>query len=131
MLFTISPEKCELHKDSLTFFGLVFSADGLSPDPAKVKAIHDTRPPTPVGEARSFLGIVTYCAKFIPNFSDITKPLRELTKKDARFQLKSEHAQAFQKVKELLTNDTVMAYFDKTKQTELTTDSSLRCEQSV
>ena len=38
---TISPEKCELHKDSLTFFGLVFSANGVSPDPLKVKAIHD------------------------------------------------------------------------------------------
>ena len=121
---TISPEKCELHKDSLTFFGLVFSANGVSPDPAKVKAIHDAHPPTSVGEVRSFLGMVTYCAKFIPNFSDVTKPLRELTKKDARFQWKDEHNQAFQKVKELLTSDTVMAYFDKTKQSELTTDAS-------
>ena len=121
---TISPEKCEFHKDSLTFFGLVFSAHGVSPDPAKVKAIHDARPPKSVGEVRSFLGMVTYCAKFIPNFSDITKPLRELTKKDVRFQWKDEHDQAFQKVKELLTSDTVMAYFDKNKQSEITTDAS-------
>ena len=121
---TISPEKCEFHKDSLTFFGLVFSAHGVSPDPAKVKAIHDARPPKSVGEVRSFLGMVTYCAKFIPNFSEITKPLRELTKKDVRFQWKDEHDQAFQKVKELLTSDTVMAYFDKNKQSEITTDAS-------
>ena len=40
-----------------------------------------------------------------------------------RFQWESEHARAFQKVKELLARDTVMAYFDKTKQTELTTDA--------
>ena len=101
---TISPEKCELHKDSLTFFGLVFSANGVSPDPTKVKAIHDARPPASVGEVRSFLGMVTYCAKFIPNFSDVTKPLRELTKKDARFQWKDEHAQAFRNVKELIVD---------------------------
>ena len=68
---TISPEKCELHKDSLTFFELVFSAKGVSPDPEKVKAIHDARPPKSVGEVRSFLGMVTYCAKFIPSFSDL------------------------------------------------------------
>ena len=121
---TISPEKCELNKDSLTFFGLVFSAGGVSPDPKKVKAIHDARPPTSVSAVKSFLGMVTYCAKFIPNFSDITKPLRELTKKDVSFQWKDEHEQAFRKVKEMLTSDTVMAYFDKDKQTELTTDVS-------
>ena len=126
---TISPEKCELHKDSLTFFGLVFSADGVSadgvsPDPAKVKAIHDARPPKSVGEVRSFLGMVTYCAKFIPNFSDVTKPLRELTKKDIKFQWIEEHSRAFQKVKELLTSDAVMAYFDKNKQSEIATDAS-------
>ena len=45
---TISPEKCELHKNSLTFFGLVFSANGVSPDPAKVKEIHGARPPIKV-----------------------------------------------------------------------------------
>ena len=121
---TVSPEKCELNKESLTFFGLVFSAEGVSPDPKKVKAIHDARPPKSAGEVRSFLGMVTYCAKFIPNFSDTTKPLRELTKKDTPFQWKEEHDRALQKVKELLTSDTVMAYFDKDKQTELTTDAS-------
>ena len=68
--------------------------------------------------------MVTYCAKFIPNFSDITKPLRELTKKDALFQWKEEHSQAFQNIKRTLTSDTVMAYFDKEKHTELTTDAS-------
>ena len=121
---TISPEKCELNRDSLTFFGLVFSAEGVSPDPRKVKAIHNAPPPTSVSEVRSFLGMVTYCAKFIPNFSDITKPLRELTKKDALFLWKEEHSQAFQNIKRTLTSDTVMAYFDKEKHTELTTDAS-------
>jgi len=69
--------------------------------------------------------MATYCAKFIPNFSDITKPMRELTKKGTPFQWKREHDQAFRKV-ELLTSDTVMVYFDKDKQTELTTDASPR-----
>ena len=121
---TISPEKCELNRHSLTFFGLVFSAKGVSPDPKKVKAIHDAPPPTSVSEVRSFLGMVTYCAKFLPNFSDITKPLRELTKRDTVFRWKEEQNRAFRKVKQMLTSDTVMAYFDKEKHTELTTDAS-------
>ena len=121
---TLHPDKCEFNKSSLAFFGFVFSADGISPDPEKVKAIHEACPPSSTSEVRSFLGMVTYCAKFIQNFSDITKPLRELTKKNVQFHWEQQHQQAFQEVKDALTSDTVMAYFDKRKQTELTTDAS-------
>ena len=82
---TLHPDKCELNKKSFTFFGFVFSADGISPDPEKVKAIHDARPPTSANEVRSFLGMVTYCAKFIPNFSDITKPLESSRRRMSTF----------------------------------------------
>ena len=42
---TLKPEKCELNKKSITFFGFVFSSRGISPDPEKVKAIHDASLP--------------------------------------------------------------------------------------
>ena len=121
---TLNKKKCELSKNSLSFFGFVFSSTGVSPDPAKVKAIHEAQPPTSASGIRSFLGMATYCAKFIPNFSDITKPLRELIKKNTHFQWGDDQQQAFQRVKNLLTSDTVMAYFDNNKITELVTDAS-------
>ena len=121
---TLRPEECELNKDSLTFFGFVFSSKGILPDPEKVKAIHDASLPMTVKEVRSFLGMANYCAKFIPNFSSITKPLRDLTKKDTQFDWGEKHTKALNKIKDLLTSDTVMAYFDKNKTTELTTDAS-------
>ena len=68
--------------------------------------------------------MATYCAKFIPNFSDWTEPLRELTKKNVPFKWSSRHAQSFNAVKAALMSETVMAYFDETKQTELITDAS-------
>ena len=119
---TLNKTKCEFNKSSLTFFGFVFSAKGISPDPAKVQAIHNANPRLVVSEV--FLGMAMYCANFIPKFSDISQPLRELTKKDAPFHWTSEHETAFQRIKELLTSDTVMAYFDATKETELVTDAS-------
>ena len=64
---TISPEKCELNRDSLTFFGLVFSA-GVSPDPRKVKAIHDAPPPTSVSEVRSFFRYGHLLCQIHPKF---------------------------------------------------------------
>ena len=68
--------------------------------------------------------MATYCAKFIPQFSDLIKSLRDLAKKNAHFQWQEEQHRAFQKVKDLLTSDTVVAYFDKDKQTQLVTDAS-------
>ena len=92
---TLNKRKCELKKKSITFFGFVFSGQGISPNPKKVEAISNAKPPTTTSGVRSFLGMVTYCGKFIPNFSDVSEPLRELTKKDAQFQWMERHEQAF------------------------------------
>ena len=108
----------------LAFFGFVFSDKGNSPDLKKVQTIHDAKPPTSTHGVQSFLGMATYCAKFMLNFSDIAKPLSELTKKDVKLTWTSKHSQAFNKVEQLLMSSTVMAYFDQQKETELTTDAS-------
>ena len=121
---TLNKEKCEFSKDKLTFFGFVFSANGISPDPLKVEAIKNAPAPTTQSGLRSFLGMATYCSKFIANFSDITQPLRELTRKDAKFHWTKDHERAFNAVKATLTSDAVMSYFDPLKETELTTDAS-------
>ena len=121
---TLNRQKCEFNKDSLTFFGFVFSAKGISPDPSKVKAVQEAIPPTSASGVRSFLGMATYCAKFIPKFSDITMPLRELTKKNTPFEWTEEQDVSFKEVKKMLTSKAVMAYFDSNKQTEVVTDAS-------
>ena len=73
---------------------------------------------------RSFLGMATYCTKFIPNFSDVLEPLRKLTKKNQPFHWEAEQSESFNNIKELLTTADVMAYVDPNKDTELLTDAS-------
>ena len=77
---TLNRAKCKFNQDQLNFFGFVFSGDGISPDPLKVDAIKNAPPPSTVKDVRSFIGLATYCSKFIHNFSDLSQPLRELTK---------------------------------------------------
>jgi hypothetical protein len=121
---TLHKKKCEFNRSSITFFGFVFSSSGISPDPGKVDAIKRVQPPTSASAVRSFLGMANYCAKFIPNFSEVSQPLRELTKSDTPFSWTQRQERAFNKIKELLTSSTVMAYFDPKKMTELVTDAS-------
>ena len=112
---TLNQNKCEFSQSQLTIFAPVFSEDGVSPDPAKVEAIHNCSSPQSVKEVRSFLGMATYCAKFIPNFSDLTELLRELTKNNVPFKWSFRHAQSFNAVKAALMSETVMAFLIKPK----------------
>ena len=43
---TLHSTKCEFNKSSISFFGVVFSDKGISPDPKKVEAIYNASPPT-------------------------------------------------------------------------------------
>ena len=47
----------------IEFFGMVFSADGMSPDPAKVEAIKQAEAPTSVSDVRSLLGTTNYVSR--------------------------------------------------------------------
>ena len=118
---TLNKKKCDLNKSSISFFGFIFTDQGISPDPKKVEAVNNASRPTTASAVRSFLGMATYCAKFIPKFSDVSEPLRELTKKNQPFEWLPK---PFQDIKKLLTSAQVISYFDPNKETQLITDAS-------
>ena len=76
----LNKEKCEINKESLTYFGHVFSADGLSPDPEKVKAVTELQAPTNVPELRRVIGMINYLRRFVPNLATIMQPMTDLFK---------------------------------------------------
>ncbi len=60
---TLNKDKCVFSQDKITFFGYVFSADGISADLSKVDAIRNAEQPTTQSEVRSFLGLTNYVKK--------------------------------------------------------------------
>ena len=69
--------KCEYTNEAF-HFSFVLSEKGSSPDPTKLKSIEKALQLTTTHAIR---GMATYCAKFIPNISDISEPLWKLTRK--------------------------------------------------
>ena len=57
---TFNKAKCEFSKDRVVYYGLMFSKDGVSPDPCKVKAIKSVGHPRNAAELNSFLCTVRY-----------------------------------------------------------------------
>jgi hypothetical protein len=77
--------KCEFWLDSVKFLGHTISSEGILVDPTKVQEVMDWKPPTPVHQICSFLGLAGYYRRFIPDFSKIAKPMTELLKKEIKF----------------------------------------------
>ncbi|KAJ8047536.1 hypothetical protein HOLleu_06562 [Holothuria leucospilota] len=120
----LNREKCKISQPKVVYYGHTFSAEGISPAPGKISDIQNTKVPKDASEVRSFLGLTQYLARFIPNYASITAPLRELTKKDAKFVWSSSCNQAFEDLKVVLTSETTMTYFDSTKASVLIVDAS-------
>lgn len=121
---TFNKEKCQLRLRKLEFMGHVLSDKGIDPTREKVKAIVEARPPTNASEVRSFLGLVTYCGKFIPNLASLSEPLRLLTRKNQPFTWGPEQDKAFRKLKTSLSKAETLGYFDPKARTQVIADAS-------
>ena len=121
---TLNSEKCIFRAPRIMFFGFVISKDGIAADNARVAAIKGARRPTNQMEVRSFLGLVNYCARLIPNLATTAEPLRKLTRGHQPWTWGPEQQRAFDELRHALTSDDVMAHFVTGAPTELRVDAS-------
>ena len=105
----LKPSKCRLFQIKVKFLGSVVSADGIEPDPDKLNAISDWPVPENLTELRAFVGLASYYRRHVEGFSDIAKPLSELTKKNQPFIWGSAQQNAFELLKYRLTHYPVLA----------------------
>lgn len=93
------PDKCEFLRKEVQYLGHVISDKDVKPEPKKVECV--TRFPTPncPKDIKSFLGLVGYYRRFIPNFFHLSKPLTSLLKKDTKFHWGKSQQEAFETLK--------------------------------
>ena len=116
-------EKCHIRKQSVDFYGMVWSKDGMKPDSKKCDEIRNRPAPRNVQELLSFLGLVQYLSSFIPHLSSKTCVLRQLCKKGVEWNWLAEHQDAFEKLKDAIHEDLELRYFDLTQPVEIEVDA--------
>lgn len=94
-------ERVRVRKQQVQYVGHIISAEGLKPDPEKVRAMKDMPPPEVKEDVRQILGSIQYLAKFLPMLAEVEAPLRELTRKDIIFHWDKPQAAEFQKLKDI------------------------------
>ena len=95
-------EKCSIGKAEIAFLGHVINAEGVKPDPKHLQHIRELLPPKNVKGVQSFLGLLGYYRKFVPNFSKLALPLTELLKDITTFHWGPAQQEAFETLKSKL-----------------------------
>ena len=75
-------------------------------------------------EIKQFLGLIGYYRKFVPRFSDISRPLMKLLAHDCEFNWNNQCDLVFQMLKDALCSAPILKYPDTSKPYTLYTDAS-------
>ncbi|GFO19570.1 polyprotein [Plakobranchus ocellatus] len=116
-------KKSHFNKEEVTYLGHKLAQNGVQPGREEVKAITAMPPPEDKKGVEIFLGTVNYMAKFIPNLSMISKPIRKLLKKDNQFVWEHKKAKAFEEIKNTLPSEKTLGYFNPDEKITLECDS--------
>ena len=120
----VKQKKCVFMRPSVTYLGHVIDANGLHPLSDRVRAIKDAPTPRSVSELKSYLGMLSYYSKFLPNLSSTLHPLYHLLKKDVQWVWEAPQVKAFDASKELLMSSNCLTHFDSSLDLSLACDAS-------
>ncbi len=120
----VKPSKCSLAKSSIKYLGHVISAEGISMDKDKVKAVNDFPIPKNMRQLQTFLGLTGYYRRFIKDYAKIAKPLFDLLKKNQKFIWNEEAHNAFNKLKDCLISTPILNLPDFSKEFTIFCDAS-------
>lgn len=106
--------------------GHIAGCDILKPKPDKVSAIREAENSATKRQVPSFLSMIGFYMKFIPNYASIAAPLTDLTRKGQpnKFVWGEAQENFFQKLKSALCNFIILHLPDFDKSFVLQTDSS-------
>jgi hypothetical protein len=120
----INQEKSKFCRRSLEYLGHVVTGTGIAVSPSKVDSILKYPSPVNVKQLRSFLGLVSWYRRFVPNFSLIVLPLTKLLKKDSKWAWTDSCQRSFDDLKSKLVSAPILVCPDFNKPLVLQTDAS-------
>ena len=123
---TARPSKCRIGFPTINYLGFVLGHNKLSMQEEKITAILEAKLPTTKKALRSFIGLVSFYRKFIPNVAAITSPISDMLKKGCKEPLvwSNDAAKCFQTLKTAISDKPVLKLPDLSKPFVLRTDAS-------
>ena len=120
----LKKNKCMFFEKSVTYLGHLIDGQGIHPSSTKVQGILEAPTPKNVSELRSYLGMINYYNKFIPNASTVFKPLYDLLHSGVKWSWNKAQEKAFSESKRILMSSRVLVHYNPDKQLYLECDAS-------
>ena len=120
----VNAKKSFFGRTALEYLGYWITQDGVQPLQKKVTAILNMQIPTNKREVRHFIGMINYYRDMWIRRSEILAPLTKLCSKNNKFVWTEEQTNAFDKIKQIICEETLLAYPDFSQPFEIHTDAS-------
>ncbi len=117
-------EKSQFMQDSVVYLGHQLSKHGIKPLKSKVRDLKMAKKPENVAELVSFLGAVNYYRRYLPDLSTVISPLEKLRSKETKWRWTRAEEESFNKLKNLLSSDRVLTFYNPELEVKLDTDAS-------
>lgn len=121
---TLNRDKCKFGVTEVVFLGHILSPDGVRPSEGTQSDVVNFRSPINATEVHSFLGLVNFAARYVPQLASLGEPLRKLCKKDVPFEWDEEKELAFSEIKKCLSRPPTLCFYDKEAPTAVVVDAS-------
>ena len=120
----LKKNKCAFLLPSVEYLGHKITKEGIQPTEEKIRAIREAPTPENVAQLRSFLGLINYYAKFLPQLSSTLSPLYRLLQKEVKWAWESAQDKAFRAAKSQLASSKLLVHYDVKEDIILSCDAS-------
>ena len=120
----LNAQKCVFFADEVVYFGQKVTSEGVQTVTEKVKAVTEAPNPENVTQLKSYLGMISYYHRYLPNLATELHALYVLLHKGAPWKWEASQEEAFRKAKEMLKSSQLLVHFDSTKEVILSCDAS-------
>ena len=116
-------EKCDFFRDRVQFFWHEIDREGLNKT-QRIEAVVSAPRAVNVSQLHSFLGLVNYYNRFLPNVSIVLHPLHQLLGESREWQWSERCELAFTEAKGMITSEQVLMRYDPALPVRLACDAS-------
>ena len=121
---TLNVEKIQFKQKQVSFYGHIWSENGISPDPKKIQALKHMKFPPDKETMRSFLGMINYLNRYSALSAHLAAPLSSLMHQATDYKPEKTHMENFQRLKMEISNMEALPYFNTSAETTLQMDAS-------
>ncbi|MGL5772764.1 MAG: RNase H-like domain-containing protein, partial [Bacteroidales bacterium] len=125
----LNDKKCQYFKRELKILGHRISENGIRIDEDRLEAIQKLEFPVTFKKLQSYLGLISYCRKFIKNLAELSEPFYQLIKKYNKKEISKliiteELRDKFAEIKSLLLSKKTLTLPKPDSELIITTDAS-------